>query len=166
MLHSIFGIVVFSVLFSAAWVWALVWILERGDRTYRQNTVSFADTFLAGAIAAIFVYLLNFFALVLRPDRVVYYDILLSTALTGFGLYRETVYKARAAARGRRLRAEARLIENHLRKDPANAAWFERLSEVREKLGERERALWAARKAAELAPTVRNAGRVKHLGRN
>lgn len=166
MLNGILGIILFSALFSAAWVWALVWVLERGDKRYRQNTLSFSDTFLAGAFAAIFIYLFNFIALVMRPDRVVYCDILLSTGLAGFALYRETVYKARAAAGLRRLRAEARLIEIHIKKDARNAAWFERLSEVREKLGENGKALEAARRAAELEPTQNNRGRLKRLERD
>jgi hypothetical protein len=160
---GIFGIVTFCALFSAAWVWALVWILERGDKKYRQNTVSFADTFLVGALAAIFIYLINFTLLLAMPDRVFHYDILLATGLAGFGLYRETVYKARAAGRLRRLRAEARLLETHIKRDPGNAAYFERLSEVMEKLGEKEKAAEAAVMAARLAPTVKNLQRAKNL---
>jgi hypothetical protein len=164
MLNNIVGIILFCALFSAAWTWALVWIIERKENGYAQGALSFSDAFLVGAFALIFIYLTNFICLFAWPDRVVYYDLALATALAGFGLYRETLYKARASAGSRKLKAEARRLEAQIKKEPLNAAYFERLSEVLEKLGKKRKAAEAARHAAELDPTVRNSLRVKHLG--
>jgi len=159
----VLGIIVYCTLFTLAFAWALVWVLERKDKKYRQGSISFTDAFSVGSVVIVFVYFSNIVVFMRWPRSALVYDILLVTCLAAFGIYRETSYKVRARKADRRLRAEARLLEWHLSKDPANAAWLERLSEVYEKLGEKEKALAAARLAAKLDPAVRNAWRVKTL---
>ena len=156
-------IVVYCTVFALAYVWALVWILERKEKKYGQGSVSFTDAFSVGACATIFVYFSNIVFFMRWPRSAFGYDVALVTALAAFGAYRETGYRARALKVNRRRRAEARLLERYTARDPANAAYFERLSEVYEKLGEKEKALGAARTAARLDPAVKNAWRVKML---
>jgi cytochrome c-type biogenesis protein CcmH/NrfG len=62
-----------------------------------------------------------------------------------------------------RRRAEIRLLQIYIAKDPANAAYFGRLGQLYEKLGEKAQALEAARMAEKLEPTERNRCRIKHL---
>ena len=159
----VLGIIVYCTLFTLAFAWALVWVLERKEKKYGQGSISFTDAFSVGSAAIIFVYFSNIVVFMRWPRSALAYDIALLTCLAAFGVYRETSYKVRARKGNRRLRAEARLLERHLSKDPANAAWFERLGEVYEKLGEKEKALTAARMAVKLDPAVRNAWRVKTL---
>ena len=159
----VLGIIVYCTLFTLAFAWALVWVLERKEKKYGQGSISFTDAFSVGSVVIIFVYFSNIVVFMRWPRSALAYDVALITALAAFGVYRETSYKARARKGNRRLRAEARLLEWHLSKDPANAAWFERLSEVYEKLWEKAKALAAARMAAKLDPAVRNAWRVKTL---
>ncbi len=156
-------ITVYCVVFALAYAWALVWILERKEKRYGQGSFSFTDAFLAAALTGMMVYFTNTIAIMAWPGSALFYDLVLLAGLGAFGLYRETSYKTRAARVSRRQRAEARLLERHIKNDPANAAYFERLSEVYEKLGEKEKALAAARMAARLDPAVRNTWRVKML---
>ncbi|MDO8804212.1 MAG: hypothetical protein Q7R35_07265 [Elusimicrobiota bacterium] len=158
------GIIIYCTVFALVYAGALVWILERKEKEYRQGSISFTDAFIVGASVVIFVYLTNIVVLMSWPRAAATaYDIVLVTALAAFGVYRETAYKARAWKTRRRLRAETRLLEWHVAKDPANAAYYERLSEVYEILGEKEKALVAARMAAKLDPAVKNTWRVKQL---
>lgn len=160
---GLLGIVVYCTLFSLAYAWTLVWILERKDKKYRQGTVQFTDAFLSGALVIVFVYISNIVVLVRWGGAAAAYDAALAAALAGFCVYKETGYKLRAAKVAHRQRAEIRLLEYHLTRDPANAAYCERLSELYEKLGDPEKALAAARQAAKLHPDVNNAWRVKRL---
>jgi len=157
------GIIIYCTVFTLAYAWALVWILERKEEKYRQGSISFTDVFIVVAFVVIFVYLSNIVVLIRWTRSAYLYDLFLITGLAGFGVYRETMYKARAAKVRHRQRAEVRLLESHIAKDPSNAAYFERLSEVYEKLGEKESALAAAKMAAKLDPAVRNDWRVKQL---
>lgn len=157
------GIIIYCTVFALAYTWALVWILERKEKRYGQGSISFTDAFSVGAFTVIFVYFSNIMVLIRWPRSAYLYDLALITALAGFGVYKETLYKARAAKVRHRQRAEVRLLEGHIAKDPANAAYFERLSEVYEKLGEQEDALTAAKMAVKLDPAVRNTWRVKQL---
>lgn len=159
----VLGVVVYCTVFAAVYALALVWILERREKKYRQGSISFTNSFLVGSFLLIFVYFSNIVVLLRWTDSAFLYDIVLVTALAGFGTYRETVYKAGALESGRRLRAEVRLLELSIENDGTNAACFERLSEIYEKLGEKEKALATARKAAELDPAVRNTWRVRQL---
>lgn len=156
-------IVIYCALFTLSFAWALVWILERKEKRYGQGSISFTDAFSVGAVVTIFVYFSNIVVFMRWPRSALFYDIALITGLAAFGVYRETAYRARALKGRRRLRAEVRLLERYVVNDPANAAYFERLSEVYEKLGEKEKALAAARMAARLDPAVSNAWRVKQL---
>ncbi|MCM2267325.1 MAG: hypothetical protein NDI60_06045 [Elusimicrobiales bacterium] len=160
------GIILYCTVFALAWAWGLVWILERREKKYLQGSLSFTDAFLAGSFFLVFVYISNIVVLVRWPRYAFVYDILLTTALAGFMLYKESRYRALAALRTRRQHAEVRLLELHLKKDPGNASYYERLSEVHEKLGNREQALETARMAAKLEPTVRNTWRLKNLEGN
>lgn len=160
---GLLGIVIYCTLFSLAYAWTLVWILERKDKKYRQGTVSFTDALLPASLVIILVYVSNIVVLVRWGGSAALYDIALIAALAGFCVYKETRYKFRAAKVNHRQRAEVRLLEYHITKDPSNAAYFERLSEVYEKLGDKEKAMAAARRATEIAPDVRNTWRVKQL---
>lgn len=157
------GIVVYCTLFSLAYAWALVWILERKEKKYGQGTVQFSDAFIFGSILIVFVYISNIVVLVRWGNSAALYDAALIAAMAGFGLYKESRYKLRAAKVAHRRRAEVRLLLYNITKDPANAAYFERLSEVYEKQGEKQKALAAARRAAAIAPDVRNTWRLKQL---
>jgi hypothetical protein len=157
-------IIVYATVFSLALTWGLVWILERKERTYHQGAVMFTDAFLAGSLFLIIVYLTTIVALLRYPAAAaLFYQVLLVTGLAGFGVYKETKYRAGAHGKWRRVHAEIRLMELHLKKDAANAAYHERLSELYEGLGRKREALESARMAAKLEPTVRNSWRVKHL---
>lgn len=160
---GLLGIVVYCSLFALAYAWTLVWILERKEKKYRQGITSFTDALLPGSLVIVFVYISNIVALMRWGSSAALYDMALIAAMAGFCVYKETRYKLRAAKVDHRRRAEVRLLEYHITKDPANAAYFERLSEVYEKLGEREKALAAARHATKIAPDVRNTWRIKQL---
>ncbi len=153
----------YCIFFALAYAWALVWILERKEKKYGQGSFSFTDAFLVASLLGMMVYFTNTIVIMAWPGSALFYNLALLAGLGAFGIYRETAYKARAAKAARRQRAEARLLERHVKNDPANAAYFERLSEVYEKLGEKEKALEAARMAARLDPAVRNAWRVRML---
>lgn len=157
------GVLVYCTVFALLWAGGLVWVLERKEKKYLLGGLSFTDAFLAGSFFLIVVYVSNIVVILRWPRFAFFYDIALVTGLAGFGLYRETGYKARAALHSRRLRAEVRLLEHHVSRDPSNAAYLERLSELYEALGDPKQALEAARLAARLEPTVRNSWRVKHL---
>jgi hypothetical protein len=157
------GLVIYCTGFALIWTWTLVWILERKDKTFRQGTASFTDAFLSGAFSLVFVFISNIVILLRWPRSALLYDLLLVTGLAGFGLYRETLYKARAGFRRRTLRGEARALELNIVKDPSNGAYYERLSEVYEQLGEKGNAIETAKLAAKLDPSIRNGLRVKHL---
>ena len=62
-----------------------------------------------------------------------------------------------------RLRAEIRLINIYISKDPSNTAYYGRLCDVYAKLGEKKNALEAARMAYKLEPTARNKVRIEQL---
>lgn len=160
---GVLAIVIYCTLFCLAYTWTLVWILERREKKYRQGTFAFTDAFIVGALAGIFVYISNIVAIMRWGGSAFLYDVVLITALAAFGTYKETRYKARAGKVTRRQRAEVRLLEYHINKDPANAAYYERLSEVQEKLGNKENALAAAKRAAEIHPDVKIAWRIKQL---
>ncbi|OIO05070.1 MAG: hypothetical protein COX65_00880 [Elusimicrobia bacterium CG_4_10_14_0_2_um_filter_56_8] len=157
------AIIIYCTVFALAYAWALVWILERKEKRYGQGSISFTDAFVVGSFVIILVYLSNIVVLIAWTRYAFLYDLGLITCLAAFIAYRETAYKARAARKKRRLRAEARLLERYIKKDPSNTAYLERLSEVYEKTGEFKKALAAARLAAKLDPAVKNTWRVKQL---
>jgi len=163
---ALLWVVLYCTAFALLWAWGLVWILERKEKKYLQGSLSFTDAFLAGSFFLIVIYISNIVVLVRWQRFGIFYNIALVTALAGFMLYKETEYKTRAAMRNRRLRAEVRLLEFHLKKDASNAAYYERLSEIYEQLGEKRAALETARLGAKLEPTMRNSWRVKHLEEN
>ena len=159
-------IIVYCTGFALVWTWALVWVIEREDKTFMHGTISFADAFLVGAFSLIFVYISNIVVFLRWPRSAFFYDLLLVTGLAGFGLYKETVYKTRAALRWKRLRDEALALERNIAKDTGNGACYERLSEVYERLGKIRLAIEAAREAERLGPSVKNALRIKYLERD
>lgn len=157
-------IIIYSTLFALATTWALVSIIERKETAYMQGGVSFTDAFLIGAFFLLFIYISNMIILIRWPRSAILYDLAVVTGLAGFGLYRETRYKLRGVFRRRSLREEALNLEWNIAKDPANAAYYERLSEVYEELGNKARALEAARAAEKIDPErMRNSWRIKHL---
>lgn len=153
----------YSTLFALAYSWVLVWILERREKKYGQGALSFSDAFLAGSVSLFLVYIANFAVLMLRPASAGSFNVLLVTALAGFCLYKESTYKLQEKRIAHRWRAEVRLLNIYISKDPANAAYFGRLSDLHSKLGEKDRALEAARMAEKLEPTERNRWRIKQL---
>lgn len=160
---ALLAVLIYGLLFSLLYAWAVVWLLERRDRRYRQGAGSFTDAFLPGSFVLIFVYISNIVVLVRWPSSAVMFDLALLGGLAAFAAYREILYKTRAGSASRKLRAEARLLERYMKKDPGNAALYERASEIYEELGERGLAVEAARVAAELDPTVRNSWRFREL---
>lgn len=160
---ALLAVLVYGLVFALVYAWAVVWLLERRDRRYRQGAASFTDAFLPGSFVLIFVYISNIVVLVRWPSSAVMFDLTLLGGLAAFAAYRELLYRARQRSGTRKLRAEARLLERYMKKDPGNAALFERASEVYEELGERALAVEAARMAAELDPTVRNSWRFREL---
>lgn len=156
-------ILIFSTVFALAYSWVLVWILERREKVYGQGALSFSDAFLAGSVSLLFVYISNIMVLAMWPGKAASFNVLLVTALAGFCLYKESVYKLEAKKIEHRRRAEIRLLQIYIAKDPANAAYFGRLCRLYEKLGDKKQALEAARMVATLEPTERNRCRVKEL---
>jgi len=159
-------VVIYCTVFALLWAWGLVWILERREKKYRLGSVSFTDALLAGSFFLIAVYISNIVVLVRWPRAAVLYEVALVTGLAGFMFYKESYYKAQRALRLHRLRAEVRLLDFHLAKDPANASYHERLSELHETLGNKDLALENARLAAKIEPTVGHSWRVKQLEEN
>jgi cytochrome c-type biogenesis protein CcmH/NrfG len=157
------GTIFYAGAFAAAYAWALAWILERRDRKYGQGAVHSADALGAGLYVFAFVFFSNLLIVSTKPAYAALYAGALITALAGFCLYRESVYKMRARRVDHRRRAEVRLLEHHIAKDPGNASYYERLSEVYENLGDKKKALETARMAAKMDPTVRNHWRLKSL---
>lgn len=153
----------FSTFFALAYSWVLVWILERREKKYGQGALSFSDAFLAGSATLVLVYLSNIFVFIIWPHSAASFNVLLVTALAGFCLYKESTYKLQQKRIAHRWRAEVRLLNIYISKDPANAAYFGRLSDLHCKLGEKDRALEAARMAEKLEPTERNRWRIKQL---
>ena len=160
---ALLGVIIYGALFALGYAWAAVCVIERRDKKYRQGTTSFSDAFMPGAFILLFVYITNMLVLVQWPSYAITYDLVLLAGLGVFSAYREIIYRSRDTESRRRLIAEARLVEIHMKKDPGNAALFERASELYEQLGEREKAIEAARAASELDPTVRNSWRFKEL---
>ncbi|MDA8130651.1 MAG: tetratricopeptide repeat protein [Elusimicrobia bacterium] len=154
---------VFSAVFSLVYAWVVVWILERREKKYGQGLPNFTDAFIAGAFSLIFAYLSNIIVIMRWPESTARFNVLLITVLAGFCLYRESMYKLAQKKADHRRRAEIRLLQIHISKDPANAAYFCRLAEVYERLGEKDQALEAARMAAKLEPTERNRCKIKQL---
>ncbi len=159
----ILKVLLFCTVFAIAYSWVLVWILERKEKKYGQAMLSFTDAFLTGALVLVIVYVSNILVFIARPGAALTYNITLVTLLAAFCLYKETAYKVLDGRLRQRRLAEVRRLETHIAKDPANAACFERLSEVYEMLGEKGQALDTARMAARLEPTARNRWRIKFL---
>lgn len=153
----------YSTLFALAYSWVLVWILERREKKYGQGALSFSDAFLTGSVSLFLVYISNFTVLMMRPSSAGSFNVLLVTALAGFCFYKESTYKLQQKRIAHRWRAEVRLLNIYISKDPANAAYFGRLSDLHARLGEKDRALEAARMAEKLEPTERNRWRIKQL---
>lgn len=154
---------VYSTFFALAYSWVLVWILERREKKYGQGALSFSDAFLAGSVTLVLVYLSNLFVFIIWPRSAASFNVLLVTLLAGFCFYKESAYKLQQKRIAHRWRAEVRLLNIYISKDPANAAYFGRLSDLHCKLGEKDRALEAARMAERLEPTERNRWRIKQL---
>lgn len=153
----------YATLYALFYAGVLLWILERRGKKYGQGALSFPEALAAGSLVLIVVYFFNIVVLLTRPCSAVTYNLLLTAALAAFCLYKEAGYRRQAKKYLRRQRAEARLMEIYARKDPRNGACHERLSELYEKLGEKDRALQEARSAAQLDPSVRNQWRIKQL---
>ena len=160
---DLLAVLIYGLLFSVGYAWAVAWILERRDRKYRQGGTSFTDAFIVGAFVLLSVYITNIIVLVRWPSSAISYDLFLLAGLAAFSAYRELLYRRRDSDAARKLRAEARLLERYMSNDPGNAAFFERASEIYEQLGEHGKAVEAARAAAELDPTVRNSWRLREL---
>lgn len=159
----ILQVLAYSAAFALAYAWVLVWVLERRDKKYRQGDAAFSDTFLAGSITLVLTFLSNVLVLLAWPLSAATYNVGLVTALAGFCLYRESLYKLEAKKIEHRRRAELRLLRIYIARDPANAAYFTRLSVLHERLGEKKDALEAALMAEKLEPTERNRWRIKQL---
>ena len=160
---ALFAVILYCTLFAVGYAWAVAWIMERRDKKYRQGNTSFTDAFMIGAIVLLVVYISNIIVLLRWPSSALMYDLVLLAGLGAFSGFRELLYRGRDTQSRRKLKAEARLLERYLKKDPGNAALFERASVIYEELGERELAIEAARAAAELDPTVRNSWRFREL---
>lgn len=160
---QVIKILAFCTAFALAYSWVLVWILERREKKYGQSMLSFTDAFLAGAVTLLFVFLSTILVFFRWHRYAATYVAALITVLAAFCLYKETVYKLLEEKVRRRRRAEIRLLELHIKKDPSNAALFGRVSELYEKLGKKPQALEAARMAEKLEPTESNRCRLKHL---
>jgi len=161
-LNPIF-IIGYCTLFALTYAWALVSIIERGEKKYRQSPVSFNDSLLAGSFILLAVFISNIAIMIKAPRNALFYNLALLTGLLGYMIYREAGYRRLESGRDRNLRTEMRVIDHHSANDPSNAVFFERASEIFEKLGELDNALEAARRAAKLGPTVHNLWRLKHL---
>ena len=153
----------YSTVFALVYSWVVVWIIERREKKYGQGTIMFSDAFLTGSVTLIFVYLSNILVFVMWPGSAATFNVFLVTALAGFCLYRESVYQFNAKKIQPRLRAEVRLVNIYISKDPANAAYYGRLCDIHAKLGEKALALEAARMANKLEPTARNRVRIEQL---
>lgn len=159
------GILAFNGLFAVAFSWALVWAIERREKKYGLAGPSLSDAFLAGALSLFFSFLGGVSVMFLWPRLYSTFVVGACTALAGYCLYRESLYKLERRRIDHRLRAEVRLINIHISKDPSNAAYYHRLTDLYEKLGDARQALQAAEMALKLEPTVRNHLRADHLRR-
>ncbi len=159
----VLGIIVFCTVFSLGYTAALAWVLERKESRYGQGSYSFTDVFLPASLTLIVVYFLNIVLLIRYARLTLPVDGALCAALALFWFWRERKFKASASRAIERLRAEMSLLADQVQADPSNPVWFERISELYEKLGDTERALEAARRAAALDPAVARTWRVKKL---
>lgn len=153
----------YALIFSVACSGTVVWILERREKKYGLGGISMSDAFLAAAAFLIFVYLSTLVVLLRWPGYGGTFSVLVITALAGFCLYRESIYKLQQRKLDHRDQAEVRLMLTHIAKDPGNSAYFMRLSELYEKLGNKKQAIEAAEMVFKLEPTERNRFRLKHL---
>lgn len=160
---SFLAVLSFNALFAVAFAWTLVWVIERREKKYGLSGPALSDAFLAGALALFFAFLGGVAAMVLWPRHYGTFVVGAATALSGFCLYRESLYKLERRRVTHRLRAEVRLLNMHISKDPSNAAYYVRLAELGEKLGDRPTAAGAAAMAFKLEPTVRNRLRLEQL---
>ncbi len=162
-MKTILWIIIYSAIFAMASAWALVWILERKDKRYGQGGTSFTDAAPVGAFFMATIFISDVVALLNSPGAAVFYNLALIAGLGFFMLWRESGYRARENLIKKKLRIEIRVLEKHALIDPSNAALHERLSEIHERLGEKEKAMESARLASKLDPNVRNSWRIKDL---
>lgn len=160
------SILLYATVYALLYAGVLVWILERRGRKYGQGPLTFPEALVAGSLVLVVVYFINIIVLLTRPGAAAAFNLGLTGALAAFCLFREAGYRRRAKKYLRRQRAEARLMRVYLKKDPGNGACHERLSELYEKLGEKDKALESARSAVKLDPSVKNVWRVKQLEEN
>ena len=104
----VLGIIIFCAVFALAYAWALVWILERREKKYRQGSNSYTDAFIAAAFVITFVYFSNMVALMRWPRSALFYDLALLAVLAAFGVYRETAYRKSASKTSQPLHGKSR----------------------------------------------------------
>jgi tetratricopeptide (TPR) repeat protein len=159
-------IYVFALIFTAI----IVSTLERGRKKYGlggANRISplrdlnifilaillFGVTSLANAVLGA----------VLRPPAFVLLQVLLAGGALLFALVMEARYLSEARWYRSEMLVEIAALRKELDKDPLNAAYLERLSELYKKIGDMKAALSCAEKAYALDPDEPNRWKVENL---
>ena len=149
--------------FSIGLAWGLVWVLERGEKTYHLGANYSRPIFLWSSLVFIITYLGNFVILNLARGAFWPLQFCLLCALAVFGWYKEKGYKEQVLQEEQRVLEEINSLEKGLADDPVNTSYHERLSELYERRGEMQKAEEHAEAAARMDPTEKNKWRVKTL---
>jgi len=162
------GVIIFCSLFALAFSGVVVWILERKVETSRREVTPLAYSFLAGSVTFTFVYISNRLFFPHWPKITAVFNLAALAGIFIFPVLRKKLrhhYRHRRPKIGKkhRRRAEAAALEHMLEQDPLNAFCLEKLSEIYDEMGKKERALEAAQEAFRLDPTMRNKWRVEDL---
>ncbi|HAH32978.1 MAG TPA: hypothetical protein DCL44_11765 [Elusimicrobia bacterium] len=159
-----FGVIMVCFIFALFFSGSVMWIVERKARASRRQITPFSHSFLAGCIAFSVVYVLNRLIFPHWPKATVVINLAMLGGIFSFRVLRKTI-RRRWPKKGKKHRrsAEAAALESMLERDPLNAFCLEKLSEIYEEMGKKDKALEAAREALRLEHTMKNKWRVEDL---
>lgn len=162
--ETTFAAILFCFLSGLAFSGAALRVLGRKAKVRHRGKASFPDAFLAGSVTFTLVYILNRLAFPARPKATAAANLLLLAGILLFPLVRKKLRRLKPRlVKKHPLQDEAAALERMFERDPLNAFCLEKLSELYEKMGEHDKALEAARRAAGLDPTVKNKWRAEDL---
>lgn len=164
MLEATSGIIIFCSFSALAFSGAAIWFMEIKALSAPREITPISYTFLAGAVAFSFAYMLNRLLFPYWPKSTAAFNLLALAIVFVFPTLKKKFQRRKPrAGKKHRMRAEAEALRQMLAQDPLNAYCYERLSEIYSELGNTDKALAAAQEALRLDPTIKNQWRVDDL---